>query len=539
MVLDYKSVRFSFDAKRKKKRRAILALALAGAAVCACLYALGERFDRQKLLRFSEQLLKGEAAAVARTIGEGGFRLYHRNDKDELRALADLFGGDLATARRRLSRLPAEKWESHLPVTRFLNHFVDKAEYQKLGIYTDYLAQRKEGESHWFAAIQQAAIFQPEESQRTLARLPERFADGNAKAIRWLQAINRQLLSGRFSCFFDRADIPVAEYDLRTRRLILRLEGLDIADFSNALAPGYITYKLTIDSRIQRLVASLLAPSAKTAAFFLADVSDGAIIVSYSYPASTPSALVRELPAAEHIRLAVITAAGDAGIRFPFVCPGTLSLDGSVVRDSRRHGTIASWRDALASSCGVVFAEAVDRIGATAFAEILRGFQFNAPPLTDRFSIFPQGHYQNPRNSRHLAMLAAGRGNVTVTPIQAAMIAAMIATSGRAADPYLVVNGKNILDLAFYQHPSVRRSTASSSWHFDAVRRALPRLKMSKPEEEALWLSTGKGDLTLGFFPAARPRFAFVLLRPQGGQGGVSFPAEFLRRFLPLFQKMY
>ena len=94
-------------------------------------------------------------------------------------------------------------------------------------------------------------------------------------------------------------------------------------------------------------------------------------------------------------------------------------------------------QDAFAQSCDTVFAYLGEQLGAANVQKMAENFGFNKPgptvPMQAATSTFPTTLSQ-----AQLAQSAIGQYNVTMTPLEGAMMAAAVANGGSIEAPYLI-----------------------------------------------------------------------------------------------------
>jgi cell division protein FtsI/penicillin-binding protein 2 len=125
----------------------------------------------------------------------------------------------------------------------------------------------------------------------------------------------------------------------------------------------------------------------------------------------------------------------DAATRTPqaFVLPGTTE----VVADGSEQCANASLRTALRSSCANVFAKLAADLGQSALRSTAEKLGFNeevTTPVRAAESVYPS----DALTGANLARTGNGGGDVTVTPLELARVAAATADGGRLANPRLV-----------------------------------------------------------------------------------------------------
>jgi len=124
----------------------------------------------------------------------------------------------------------------------------------------------------------------------------------------------------------------------------------------------------------------------------------------------------------------------------PFRCSGHVNIEGYDVRcpDGKPHGNV-DLTQALVVSCNVVHAKLAVQIGKIRFMEYARRWGLGEKLLAELPSrVSTVVRRENNLTTTVLAQTGFGQGEVAVTPLQMAVIAATIANSGMRMRPYLL-----------------------------------------------------------------------------------------------------
>ncbi|MBI4320771.1 MAG: penicillin-binding protein 2 [Chloroflexi bacterium] len=210
---------------------------------------------------------------------------------------------------------------------------------------------------------------------------------------------------------------------------------------------------------------------------------------------------------------------------------------------------ILTLADAYAKSCNVVFARLGLRLGAQRLAGYARRFGFEAPiPVeipTEPSSVSAQPDFLNDQVA--LASTAFGQGQLQVTPLQLALVAAAIANDGKIPQPHLVREIRT-RDVSIKVGPmGVWREAISP-----ATARMLAQIMVESVDNG--WASpaqirgvavagkTGTAEAQLddlphawfiGFAPADEPKVAVAVVKENVGSGGAE-AAPAARRLMEL-----
>ncbi|KAF1086761.1 Penicillin-binding protein A [Sporotomaculum syntrophicum] len=323
---------------------------------------------------------------------------------------------------------------------------------------------------------------------------------------------------------------------------------------------------LTVDAGLQQKVTSLLA--GKKGAIVVLEPSTGAVLAMASYPDYDPVKLENYMDRSDAPMLNRATlGAYPPGSVFKIVtaaayrsslpdrvgdtinCAGQLKITGFTLRDNGVHGRV-DFREAFAKSCNVAFARYGLAVGTEEFTRqvqafgIGKNFTFSLPIYPG--SITAAGKMDGP----NLASSAIGQGEVLISPLQAAVLAAAVANDGVIMQPYIVsgysgeANGQvEIQPKEWLQAMDPLVAAAINEDMVAVVRQgtgkaaALPGITVAGKTGSAENPHGQSHAWFVGFAPAQDPRVAVaVLLENAGGGGAVAAPLarEVIRQALEL-----
>lgn len=341
-------------------------------------------------------------------------------------------------------------------------------------------------------------------------------------------------------------------------RYLLGMEGADrIKNLINRLlgkeqVGGDVT--LTIDSSLQGLAMDLLGD--RRGAVVLLDTRTGAVRVMASSPSYDPNHLEETWPqlvkdeASPLLNRAaqgayppgstfkVVTAAGalaaNPGLAGKtFNCPGYLMVDGFKLTDLAAHGEV-NLRKALAVSCNTTFAQLGLGLGADGFYRTVKAFGLDQDPdpgIPARpGTLAPPGKM----TPAELAGSAIGQGEVLVSPLQMALVAAAVANGGVIMHPYLVETVRDSLGQTVEQavhRPWLTATTPEiagiiKDGMVDAVQYGTARAAAVSGMQVAGKTGSAQNPQGqthawfIGFAPAERPRLAVAVILENAGSGG-------------------
>ncbi len=303
--------------------------------------------------------------------------------------------------------------------------------------------------------------------------------------------------------------------------------------------------RLTLDPDLQRRLEAILARAKPIAgAIVMLDPRDGRILALASAARNRELgviALKSEFPAASLFKLVTAAAGLEAGTVTPTT---TIHTVGGGVRRLRpehvadhpkRERWAMTMEQALARSNNPVFGKvAVKRVGAGRLAATADAFAFNRQIPFE----LPLGLSQAdvPEDPLALGKTGAGFGEVTISPLHAALVAAAIANEGRMPRPWIVESVTDAKGRVTYEgKPAplgtpVRPQTARALGEMmvDTVRRGTSRRAFrgstaAKRGEVAGKTGsldgknpTGHYDWFTGFAPVTEPEVAVAALLVNG-----------------------
>jgi hypothetical protein len=554
-MLDYKDITFSFQERTLRRRRRLLGVFLLLALAAAFLLGLSWWNARALVEEVQELLLSDRPDEAGRRLQEGRSRLFQRRNSMELQALVELIGGRPQAAAARFDELRRSGSSTSLRSGQFLAFFFDRGETVKLKAYSDYLLPRGGDEVRWYHALCRAASLDPSGAEAAVAGLSASFRQVNAKALELLGRFNRSLRSGRVDYVFDCHESPVAYFDLRRRTTRPLVPGIGFAAFDAQFREGARRFRLTLDGRLQEKVDRLFQNH--FGSLVLLDLPENAIAVAYSKPRAETggnAAFAEQFEPGSIIKIISLMAYLRHGhdTIFPMTCPGSIELAGRSFYDLAAHGLVRDPAQALALSCNVAFARMGQAVGSAAMADLLQRFLFNAPSLRDQGIEFRFGRLAaDALAGSNLAELAVGRGRLSQTALHAAVLAAIVAQSGRYFPPYLVDDAKNILGLGFYRHADRPQQVLADDLNFLRVkkamaavvedengtaRRARGRVRLGVKTGTTGSSPGGLDAVVIGFVPFDKPRYAFAFRLEGGGRAdreGALFLAGLLQVLYP------
>ncbi len=378
------------------------------------------------------------------------------------------------------------------------------------------------------------------------------FADGRGRRI-YPRGRETAHLIGYISELYGRAGLE-STYD----RYLLGREGADrIRNYVNNILDRQQSggdMVLTLDADLQELAVDLLG--GRRGAVVILDPRSGAVRVMASSPSFDPnrlgdiwSSLVADEAAPLLNRATqgayppgstfkVVTAAGalaekpDLAAK-TFSCPGFIEVNGYKLMDTDVHGEV-DLKEALAVSCNTTFAQLGVELGPDGFEKTVKAFGLNQDP---GLGLPAWPGTIAPTDKLHpteLASSAIGQGEVLVSPLQMALVAAAVANKGVIMRPYLVDTVKDSMGEVILQTSGRKWLTATSpqiaetikDGMLDAVRygtataAAVSGMQVAGKTGSAQNPHGTSHAWFIGFAPAGQPSLAVAVILENAGSGG-------------------
>ena len=320
---------------------------------------------------------------------------------------------------------------------------------------------------------------------------------------------------------------------------------------SRPAAIGASHVRSALDPAAQRIAAQQLG--GRVGAVVALDPRTGAIKAIYGNatrggresgavsggPSPLGPAVGDEFPPGAAFEIVTTTAALDSGHFRPdsrLAGPSPLNVAGTPMRNvGNQSFAPISLTQALSYSADTIFARVGQAVGRRVMTDYMRRFGFYSPlPLRSAAGQLPAsgvrlaGGLVLPTSGQvDLARLAVGQGELTVTPLQMAMVAAAVADGGKLMNPHL-----EAIEPTLYRRvmkPSTARELTQMMRdvvsHGTATAAALRGVQIAGKTGAAAVEAPGSrytDPWFIGFAPANHPEVAIavVLKHVQGGFGG-------------------
>ena len=221
-------------------------------------------------------------------------------------------------------------------------------------------------------------------------------------------------------------------------------------------------------------------------------------------------------------------------------CTGSIVVDGFKLPDIAAHGSV-DLNKAIAVSCNSFFATAGLDLGAEGLIEMVQNFGITANPWKGKIqeTALRPGTLTTAAEmtEAQLASTSIGQGELLVSPLHMALVAAAVANEGKIMQPHLMqavktpVNGEVIVE---YQ-PEIWRNPISAraakvlndamagtvAWG-TGTRAGIPGISVAGKTGSAQNPQGRAHAWFVGFAPAEEPRIAVAVVIENGGAGGTA-----------------
>ncbi len=328
---------------------------------------------------------------------------------------------------------------------------------------------------------------------------------------------------------------------------------------------------LTIDLRLQKKATELL--KGHKGAIVAMKPSTGEVLCLASGPTYDPNALIgpdrgksfRDLSADANLpmfnraisgafgpgstfKIVTLIAAIRNGIVTPsttFVCNGRMKIGNTVFRCLGNHGRV-DYEHALRDSCNIFFANLALKLSREQIMEVaselgfgektgvdLLGEQTGTLPWDSLIKKRKMNWYQGDNMN-----LSVGQGMVSVTPVQMAAYACLLANNGTLFKPHILLSRTPSVPsdaLPQLVEPEVARSVNLDAEWWRRIHNAMvsvvdngtghlaqiPGIKIAGKTGSADWDAKQRSHAWfIGYAPADNPQIAFAIVVEAGGRGG-------------------
>lgn len=312
--------------------------------------------------------------------------------------------------------------------------------------------------------------------------------------------------------------------------------------------------RLTLDARLQAGAAELLG--GQNGAVVVLDVATGAVRVMVSQPTFDPAALdtgAQPMSEAQMLNRAThglyppgsiwktVTLAG--ALSEDLVDPETMFTDGEAVElfdgypvrcDNNPDGVLSfDLAHAYAWSCNVTFARLAVQLGADRYRALAEAFGVGDSPPFALGAADTSLSADSELSAPELAAAGFGQGELLVSPLEMALVAAAVAGDGTMPTPYLVEDVAGLGSRAADETRSVWKRPMNSVTAGQVRSIMITSVRDGWARSAVMGLGISAGGKTgtaevpdgpphawfIGFAPADNPRLAVAVLVEHGGEG--------------------
>src|SRR5215469_7105 len=301
----------------------------------------------------------------------------------------------------------------------------------------------------------------------------------------------------------------------------------------------------SIDLHVQQAAEQALAGVQKDAALVAVNAATGQLLAVVSKtPGQFDLALDGEYPPGSAFKILTTTALLQHGLTpsSPASCPPQLTIEGEVFHNAEGTAPIGDLLHAFAESCNTAFIGlATTRLSAADFTSTAALYRIGATPHLG-ISAFG-GSVPAPANQAALAATAIGQGQVVVSPLDMAMVAAAVDT-GQVRAPRLVAGAADdsvapvalpsaaVLSLHTMMAQVVATGTAAGTGlpAGTYAKTGTAQYGHGNPLPTDAWLVGFNNDVLAG------TDIAFAMVTVNGGEGGPT-DGPVVARFLDLLHQ--
>jgi Penicillin binding protein transpeptidase domain/Penicillin-binding Protein dimerisation domain/NTF2-like N-terminal transpeptidase domain len=300
----------------------------------------------------------------------------------------------------------------------------------------------------------------------------------------------------------------------------------------------------SIDPQVQQAAEQALAGVQKTAALVAVDAATGQLLAVASTSSSGfDLALDGAYPPGSSFKLLTTTALISAGLSpsSPASCPPQVTVDGEVFHNAEGTAPISDLLNAFAESCNTAFIGlATAHLSSADFTRTAALYRLGATPHLGLAAF--GGSVPAPSDEADLAATAIGQGQVLVSPLDMAMVAAAIDT-GQVRAPRLVAGAPDdsvpptalpaavVADLHVLMAQVVATGTAAGTGLPPGTyaKTGTAQYGSGNPLPQDAWLVGFNNDVT-------STDIAFAMVTVDGGEGGPT-DGPVVARFLDLLHQ--
>ncbi len=326
---------------------------------------------------------------------------------------------------------------------------------------------------------------------------------------------------------------------------VVTATGAAVATVATVRSRAGTPVQTSISPQVQQAATEALAGMSKTAALVAVNAATGQLLaVASNTSGAFDIALAGAYPPGSSFKLLTTTALISHGLTpsSPASCPPQITVDGEVFHNAEGTAPISDLLNAFAESCNTAFIGlATAHLSAADFTRTAALYRLGTTPRMGLAAF--GGSVPAPSNEADLAATAIGQGQVLVSPLDMAMVAAAI-DSGQVRAPRLVAGAPGdsvratalppavVTDLHTLMAQVVATGTASGTGlpAGTYAKTGTAQYGTGNPLPQDAWL-VGFNNAVL-----AGTDIAFAMVTVDGGEGGPT-DGPIVAKFLDLLHQ--
>lgn len=237
--------------------------------------------------------------------------------------------------------------------------------------------------------------------------------------------------------------------------------------------------------------------------------------------------------------------------KYRFSCAGTKIFSGSRINcyDRERHGKL-SLTTAFAKSCNGAFADIGTKLDLKSYRNFCEKLYFNHKPSFGFETNGSKFALQDNSDAAEVTQTAIGQGKTLITPLENAMITAMVANNGEMMKPYVVERVESASGRVIRQYEPQSQGKPVDEWVTKALTSMMEEVVNQGTGRDLRSLSfqvagkTGSAEVDsdgtthawfVGFAPSDHPKLVVSIVVEGAGTGGryaVPIAKQLFREYL-------
>lgn len=237
--------------------------------------------------------------------------------------------------------------------------------------------------------------------------------------------------------------------------------------------------------------------------------------------------------------------------KYEYQCSGTKTFSGSRINcyGRERHGSL-TLTTAFAKSCNGAFADIGTKLDLSAYRKLCEKLSFNHTPSVGFEANKSKFTLDKGADTAEVTQTAIGQGKTVITPLENAMITAMVANNGEMMKPYVVDRVESDAGRVIKQYEPQSQGKLVDAWVTDALTDMMEEVVSQGTGRELKSLSfqaagkTGSAEADsagtthawfVGFAPADNPKIVVSIVVEGAGTGSryaVPIAKQLFREYL-------